>query len=475
MVSTPSKSQTPITLSLDQSIEYAKQNSPLSRAARYALISAKWRYKSFRADLLPSLELSGNVPNTTFDQRAVTTAVGDIIIDYRQSSSNVEALVNQNLMPTGGSVFLSSGLYRYGILKGENTYEWQSTPFEIGFRQPLFQFNTLKWRNRTEPLRYQIAQKSYIEDLEDIAYTVTQNFFDMLLAKINVEVAEFNVTVNDSIYNISQGRFQVGNIAQNELLQSELEFRNARSALTTARLAYQRAEETFKALLGIDDNTKLEITAPSVAPDITINFDQAIELALANNSTSLEFRLNELLADQAYDQARKSNGFTASLQASFGLNQSAADFADIYSDPQNSKFLALGFQIPLFNWGKNQAEIKAARNAQLETANLIAYQALQFELSVKSTVREFPQLRDQVELATVSDDIATRRYDVAKNRYLIGSIDVTDLFIAQNQKDSSRRSYVQALRDYWTGYYNLRRLTLFDFEQGMLIEYLTDF
>jgi outer membrane protein TolC len=77
-----------------------------------------------------------------------------------------------------------------------------------------------------------LPKKQYVEDLENLAFTVTQSFFDLLLAKINVEVAEFNVTVNDSIYNISQGRFQVGSIAENELLQSELEFRNARNSLT---------------------------------------------------------------------------------------------------------------------------------------------------------------------------------------------------------------------------------------------------
>ena len=31
-----------------------------------------------------------------------------------------------------------------------------------------------------------------------------------LISKINVEIADFNVTVNDSIYNISKGRFEVG-------------------------------------------------------------------------------------------------------------------------------------------------------------------------------------------------------------------------------------------------------------------------
>ena len=48
---------------LEQSIEYAKLNSPLSRAARYALLSAKWRFRSFRADLLPSISLTGDAPN----------------------------------------------------------------------------------------------------------------------------------------------------------------------------------------------------------------------------------------------------------------------------------------------------------------------------------------------------------------------------------------------------------------------------
>ncbi|HBQ58967.1 MAG TPA: TolC family protein, partial [Balneolaceae bacterium] len=47
------------TLTLEESIEIAKQNSPLSRAANFALISSKWRYKSFQADLLPSLDLDG--------------------------------------------------------------------------------------------------------------------------------------------------------------------------------------------------------------------------------------------------------------------------------------------------------------------------------------------------------------------------------------------------------------------------------
>ena len=265
--------------------------------------------------------------------------------------------------------------------------------------------------------------------------------------------AELNVTVNDSIYNISQGRFQVGSIAENELLQSELEFRNARNSLTTARINYLRIEEEFKVLLGLDDDEILEIILPSVAPSFGLDVEQAYELARENNSTALQFKLNELLADQTYDQTRKSTGLSATLLASYGLNQTSPDFEQLYEDSQSRQFFSLGFEIPIFNWGKNMAEIKSARNDQMQTANTIDYQKRQFELSIKSTVREFPQLRDQVELARISDEIACR-YDVSKNRYLIGRIDITNLLLRRMQKMVLVGLY-PIVTFLLTGYYNL--------------------
>lgn len=459
-------------ITLEESIEAAKLNSPLARAAKFSLVASKWRFRSFRADLLPGISISGDAPN--YNKSIFSNILDDGTVTFSsrtQSEASLGLTVNQSILPTGGNLSVSSGITRLGIFENENTYLWQSTPFVASLNQPLFQFNSLKWRNITEPLRYQISQKQFVEDMEDIAFTVTQNFFDVLVSKINVEVAQFNVTVNDSIYNISKGRFEVGRIAENDLLQSELAYRNAEASLTSANLNYQRSLENFAALIGLDPDDEFEIATPEFIPEVSVNFEQALSLAQENNSTSLEFRLSEILADQEYERARRGSGFSATLRASYGLNQTSRDLSTLYEDPQNRQFVTLGFQIPIFNWGKERAEINAAKNVQQETANTIAYQKQQFDLQVKSTVREFELLRSQVLLAAISDTIATKRYDVSRNRYLIGSIDVTNLFIAQNEKDSARRSYVQALRTYWTGYYNLRRLTLYDFEEDQPIVY----
>ena len=83
--------------------------------------------------------------------------------------------------------------------------------------------------------------------------------------------------------------------------------------------------------------------------------------------------------------------------------------------------------------------------------------------------------RQLLQIASKADTIAQKRYDVTKNRYFIGKISITDLNIAQNEKDQARRSYLSELRYYWSLYYTLRRLTHYDFNRNQLITYETEF
>lgn len=457
---------------LEETIQLALEQSPLSRAAKYSLVASQYRYKSFRADLLPSLDLSGDVPN--YNRRLSTRLADDgstQFIATKQSNASLELGVNQNLLWTGGTVSIASGMTRLGIFSDENTYLWSSTPLVVSYRQPLFQYNALKWRNRLEPLRLTIAEKQYVEELEDLSFTVTQRYFDVLLAKINLDIAQTNVAVNDSIYNISRGRFNIGTIAENDLLQSELALRNAETNLTSSQIQYDQQIKNFRLLLGLPADADFDVSIPEQLPRLDVTADKALAMAQQNNSTSLNNALQEIDARRQLEQAVRQSTFSANIIANVGFNQTAEDINDVYNDPLDQQFITLGFDIPIFNWGKARAEIQSARNVQREVADEIAYSQAQFELAVQNTVMEFLQLERQLEIAAQSDTIALRRYQVARNRYLIGNIDITNLLIAQNERDSAKRAYIQALRTYWLGVYNLRRLTLYDFEIQAPITY----
>ena len=78
-------------------------------------------------------------------------------------------------------------------------------------------------------------------------------------------------------------------------------------------------------------------------------------------------------------------------------------------------------------------------------------------------------LKDRMEITKLSDEVAEKRYEISLNRYQNGNVTITDLNIAQQEKDSNRRAYIQSLRDYWTAYYELRGLTLYDFQNNQLL------
>ena len=46
---------------------------------------------------------------------------------------------------------------------------------------------------------------------------------------------------------------------------------------------------------------------------------------------------------------------------------------------------------------------------------------------------------------------------------MLGKITITDLNIAQEEKDKAVVDYLNSLERFWINYYTLRRLTLYDF------------
>jgi len=94
---------------------------------------------------------------------------------------------------------------------------------------------------------------------------------------------------------------------------------------------------------------------------------------------------------------------------------------------------------------------------------------IDFEQEIFLKVMQFNMQRNQLMLAAKSDTVAQKRYDVTKQRYLIGTIDIIELNLAQTDKDNNRKAHVSTLHTYWLNFYELRKLTLYDFRNNKKI------
>ncbi len=457
-------------LSLPDAIGLAREQSPAVRAAVNRFRNRFWQFRSFRSNYLPQLSLDGSLPN--FNRNILPITQDDGSQQFRevsQSVVNTGLELRQNVGLTGGQVYVGTRLRRIDNFAPTTDYSYSANPLYVGVSQRLFYFNELRWDRKIEPLRYEEARREYQESVEKLAFDVTALYFDALLAQIQLGIAEKNVANNDTLYQVAQGRFNLGRIAENELLQLELALMNARQNLAQSELQLESGLLRLRVQLGFTDNVPVRLVVPDQIPQFTVSQDSALAQARRNRSQTVTFERLRLQAQSDVAQARGETGLNAEVQAGFGLTQQATTVPGLYQNPQSQQYVALNFQIPLVDWGRTRARTRTAQaNLELVEAN-VQQDRITFEQEVYLQVKQFEVLRRQMEVARKADEVGEKRYEISKNRYQIGKIGITDLTIAQQEKDQAKLGYAQSLRDFWLAYYNLRFLTLYDFESNQAL------
>jgi outer membrane protein TolC len=454
-------------LTLQDCIRLARANGPLGVMARSMYENRQSTYKSFAATFYPQLTLQGDVPGYTHSINPIVLPDGTTFFTPQsEASASLNLGITQKIPYTGGQFSLFSGLNRIDLMESKSHY-YRSQPLTFALSQPLFQINTMRWDQEAQEIHYQMSSRQLVEAMEDCAIDVTNKFFDLFLASMNSSNAALNVAINDTLYRISRGRFNVGKIAENDLLQSELAYLNAKTELENANVGLNRSQEDLKAALGLSPSASIMLLAPTEIPGSRVDPDTALAQARHNRSDVLNFTLQTLTAERSVVQAKSDNSFNALMTASIGYNQRAQGFPDAYRDLLEQSNFSVGFSIPVFRWGAGSAAVDAALAEQKRTDASVSQQRHDFEQEVLFQAARLNLLREQVAVAAKSDTIARRRFEVAKDRYVIGKIDIPILFIAQSEKDNARRANVQTLWDYWATYFRVRRLTLFDFEKGI--------
>ncbi len=451
-------------LTLEQVISMAQSQSPDALNAKHRFKSSYWQYRTYTAGLLPALTFDGTLPNLNRSIDRITLPDGtDAFINRSLSNYSASMALTQNLKLTGGQIFLNSNIERIDIFGDSTQTSFLTSPLNIGLRQPLFAYNPYRWDKKIEPRRYTEAERRYQEDLEQVTITAINYFFELLNAQIAYQIQQTNRANNDTLYQIGKGRYNIGTIAENELLQLELSLLTSNAELETSALDLETKIFDLKSFLRIKDNEPLEIIPPAGITTLMIDAQKAIAEARSNRADALTFERRLLEAESNVNRAKLENRFSANLFAVYGLTQSSLRLKEAYKNPQEQQQLTVGIQIPILDWGLGKGKVKMAEsNLELERTS-VEQQMTDFDQQVYLKVSQFNIQRNQLRIAAKSDTVARKRYEVTKQRYLIGKIDIIELNIAQTEKDNARRGYFSALHNFWANYYEIRKQTLFDF------------
>lgn len=452
-------------ISLEEAIEIAKDQSPSALVAKHNFLASYWQFRAFRAQLLPSLNLSATLGN--YNRSLVplqNSETGEINYVANNNLKNSLSLsIDQNIALTGGRISLFTSLYRLDQFNSETPAMYNSQPLNITYIQPLRTYNNLKWDKVTEPKRYERAKRRYLEQMENITGNVIPLYFDVLQAQQRLAMSSKNYDNTVSLYKLTKERFERGMVSKNDVLQLELRMINENLSINDHKLTLDMRMLRLKTFMGYNEHVELELEVPDSGPEITLNFDEVLDKAYKNSSFLLDNELNLLSAEQEVERNRANTGIQANLNAQFGLTQQGDELGTAYSNPMDQQIISLGLRLPIIDWGLGKGRVKMARSRQELIKAQVDQELNEFKQNVFIKVIQFNNQVEQCNLSSRADSIARERYENARQRFLDGTIGVTELNNAQNEKDQASNRYINDLGNFWQYYFNIRRMSLYNY------------
>jgi len=457
-------------ITLEDAIKIAQKESPDYQAMINRNQASYWRFRNYQASFLPQLRFDGTLPqysNAIF--RQPNDDGQDTFVTNNQAILEGSLSLQQNLALTGGTFSVGSRLEQINILGENRSTGYFVTPFSLSYSQNSLLFNQFKWDRKIEPLIYEEARREFIENMENISLTTCRRYFGLLRAQIQLKIAKNNLANQDTLYEISKGRFKMGKIAENDLLQMELTYLRTKNSLTTQLIALKRTSQDLARFLNLNTED-IELSVPKDLDPFEVTTEKALEEASSNRRSVIEFRRRRLQAEQEVARVKGNNRLNIGIRANFGISQQGSDFGALFQDYNRQQNVTLTLGIPILDWGVSKSRRKLAEaNLDLENTN-IAQDQQEFEQEIYLHTLNWANQRDFLATAKKAQEIAMKRYNIAKERYILGKITITDLNIAQQEMDQSLVTYLTSLERFWIDYYTLRRLTLYDFTKNEKIK-----
>jgi outer membrane protein TolC len=455
-------------LTMDDVVRLAQENSILGMSYRNYYLSSYWSFRSFKAEYRPALTLNSNLLN--FDRSIVELQdfkTGEKAYRANYSLSNdIGLTIRQNIALTGGTLSLSTQLNRLDQFDPERKTSYYAQPLFLTYSQSLWGFNRFKWNKKIEPLNYELAKRLYIENMEQVAQTAVNYFWNYASAKASYERALTSFDESKRLYQTALTRFDMGTIEREKLLQLELSVLNDSLALNSRQLSMRTALNQLCSFIGAPENATVLLNISYTVPVVALDYEEVLARALANSSFQLNQTIQGLQADQGVAEAKANRGLSASVNARFGMSGTAATFDESFATLKDQEVVGISLSIPIVDWGLGKGRVKMSMAQAERTHSELEQKMVDFRQDLFTQVTEFNNQYSQCEISRRAAEIAEESYNIALKNFGTGTLSVTDMNQIRTERDNAVNQYITNIGNFWNSYFGIRSKTLFDYLTG---------
>ena len=305
-----------------------------------------------------------------------------------------------------------------------------------------------KRQHRLQAARDQTAQTaaSVADNERTITASVAQQFIGALLAKANLELARMDLESFQNTVEISQTRYDAGDIGEGDLLKIKLQLLQFQMDLNSAELAKVQALANLRALVGFESIPEnYDVDGELAYQPVQMNLDDLKLLALRNRT---DYRAAQLGVTAAQSQL--------TLAQAVGKRDLTAAIDYTHVSGINGLSFTFNMELPIFT--RNQGEIARARFA--------TNQAQESESAASETVltdvtNAYENVRTNNEVMTLYNSGYLRQSqesrDISEYAYQRGAASLLDYLDSERSYRATQLAYRQAQASYMLAVEQLRQ------------------
>jgi outer membrane protein len=320
---------------------------------------------------------------------------------------------------------------------------------------PLYDFGRTSRRIRDAKLDAMVIQQAAHRTRQEIIFGVVQAYFNELLAKADVSVANSSVEQTQADLARAQSREEQGLVVHSDVLSAQVQLARAQEGLLRAQNSAAVAQAALNVAMGLPED------APTVAAG-------QLQEAQFDAGTLAEQQARALNLRPDYHQVE-----IATERATNGVGSARAELLpklDLFSswETDNQTFAARGgnnwalgatLSFNLFNGGADRARVVQSRAFERRAEAMKSRMASAVRLQVREAYLNLETARQRV--GVMHDAVARSEESlrILQNRYGAGLATISDLLRAESDRASAHQDYLNAIFDYRLGYAALELAT----------------
>ncbi|NIM02834.1 TolC family protein [bacterium] len=315
---------------------------------------------------------------------------------------------------------------------------------QLTLRQPLFAWWKIYHADEQARLNYGLVNEEYKEMKNSIIFDVKKAFYNLLLARQFVVIAEEAVNVTDTHYKTTRALYKEGRVSDYDVSRAKVQLVNNQTKLIKARNNLKLAREELLLLLNteLEEDWKIKGDFPREKREVSLQ--DAMEKALRERSEIRQLMIQEKVGKVSIKLARAENRPNLDFLANYEYTNPFYNKEE-WGEAWN---VILSLNFPLFSGLSDLGRVNQAK-AGLEQVKILRNQVEQrIKLEVKKAIFDMEEARERIEAQEENVKLARANLRIAQERYRQGLMSEIELRDAQLSLTQAETDYFQALYDH---------------------------